>query len=177
MKFRSVSSLLSRSSWQCRESAQWPGPTQLNTALLHLAERQKERLAVYRKHRRSLVRWSKLLMRLLSFSETKNVAGWSDGGRRCVSTSRRPPPLLLSSLLAVIPSLLCSLVKDSSLRKFNQTAWIKAITQFVYKASFILCQASAPLTICGLLTPDLCWGHMMHLLRSSTRGYYQATRG
>lgn len=77
-------------------------------------------------------------MYLLSFSGAKHVAGWSDGGRRCVSTSRRPPPLLLSFLLAAVPSLLCSLVKDFSFCKFNQTAWIKAITQFVYKASFIL---------------------------------------
>lgn len=87
----------------------------------------------------------------------------------CVHATSCPPT-------AVIPSPLCSLVKDSSLCKFNQTAWIKAITQFVYKASFILCQASAPLTICGLLTSDWCRGHMMHLLRSSTRVFQAITR-
>ncbi len=115
-------------------------------------------------------------MSLLSFCGAKDVAWWNDGGRRCVSTSCRPPSLLLSFLLAVIPSLLCSLVKDSSLHKFNQTAWIKAITQFVYKASFILCQANAPFTMCDSLTPDLCWGHMMHLLCCSTRVYQTIIR-
>ncbi len=120
-------------------------------------------------------------MQLLSFSGAKDFAWWRE--KVCVhvpsstaSPPPPPPPLLPSSLLAVIPLLLRSLVKDSSLCKFNQTAWIKAITQFVYKASFILCQASAPLTIHRSLTPDLCWGHMMHLLHCSTRVFQAIIR-
>lgn len=45
-----------------------------------------------------------------------------------------PPPSSLASWAPLWMSPLC---------KFNQTAWIKAITQFVYKASFIHCQAGA----------------------------------
>lgn len=88
------------------------------------------------------------------------------------SHSSSSPPHLPS--LSLLPSR--SLVKDSSPGKLNQTAWIKAIIQFVYKASFILCQASAPLTVGGSLTPDLCWGLMMHLLHCSTRVFQAIIR-
>lgn len=93
-----------------------------------------------------------------------------------LSSAASPPPLILSFLLTVSPSLPFSLVKDSSPCKLNQAAWIKAIIQFVYKASFILCQPDAPLTIGGLLTPDLCGGHMMHLLHCSTRVFQAIIR-
>lgn len=45
-----------------------------------------------------------------------------------------PPP---SSLLSCVP------LWRTPVCKFNQTPWIKAITQFVYKASFIRCQDGA----------------------------------
>lgn len=172
MKFRSVSCLLSLSWCQDRESAQWPGPNQFNTTLLHLAERQKEDLLSTESSAQScdmigivnvvtLQQWSQRL---------RGMDWWREKVCGHVPSSTAPPPplllfLLLSFLLAVIPSLLCSLVKDSSLCKFDQTAWIKAIIQFVYMASFILCQASAPLTIRGLLTPDLCWGHIYNIVQ------------
>lgn len=89
-----------------------------------------------------------------------------------LSSTASPSTLLRSFSLSAF----FSPVKDSSPCKFNQAAWIKAIIQFVYKTSFILCQTATPLTIGGLLTPDLCWGHMMHLLQCSTRVFQAVIR-
>ena len=101
--------------------------------------------------------------------------------KMCVHV-RRPVSQPLSSSSSFLPPRCHSFPRPLpreglfSRGKLNQTAWIKAIIQFVYKASFILCQASAPLTVGGLLTSDLCWGLMMHLLQCSTRVFQPIIR-
>lgn len=160
-----------------------PGPTQFNTTLLHLAERQKEDSLSTESSAQSC--------EMIGTVNAVTLLWWS---QRCRGMERRRgegvcvhvPPSTTTSLLPLFllifffpPSSLAflrSLVKDSSLCKFNQTAWIKTIIQFVYKASFIRCQAGAPLTIRGSLTPDLCRGHVTHLLHCSTRVFQAIIR-
>lgn len=119
------------------------GLARLNlTTILHLPERRMEDPACTKSRARSCEMIGIVnVVILLQWSH--GMEGQCDGvivSDHAPSSTASPP--LLSFLLAVTPSLLCSLVKDSSPSKLNQTAWIKAITQFVYKASFILCQAA-----------------------------------
>ena len=52
----------------------------------------------------------------------RGMEGWREKMCVHVSSSTTSHPFLLSFLLAVIPSLLCSLLKDSSPGKLNQSA-------------------------------------------------------
>lgn len=155
-------------------------PNSIEHNFIKFSWETKGRLAVYTESSTQSCEMTRIvnLVTLVQWSHRRRGNGVMEGEGVCVHvlSSTASHSLFLSFLLAFVPSLLCSLVKDSFLVKLNQTAWIKAIIQFGYEASFILCQASAPLTIRGSLTHDLCRGHVMHSLHCSTRDFQAIIR-
>lgn len=142
-----------------------PTQTQFDTTLIHLDERQKEDSPSTESSAQSC--------EMIGTVNAVTFLQWSQ--RHCGMERWREKVSVHvlfsfpSCLLSFLQSPPRSLVEDPSSGKLNQTAWIKEIIQFVYKASFILCHAGALLTIGASTTLDLCGGHMMHLLHFSTR--------